>query len=180
MMRVIKFLDDHLEEVIIFLSLAAMSVIIALQVVMRYAFQSSLSWSEEIARYLFIWLIYIGISYGAKKSAHISVTATDLFLTPRGQGKVKLLASVIFLIFAVCIFYYGWEVCSKIARLGQKSAALELNMWLVYLAVPTGFFLTCVRLCQNIFSQCKNLKNLDNSTVVRPAPDKENPADPLL
>lgn len=153
MLRVIKFLDDHFEEVIIFFALALMSVIIALQVLMRYAFQASLSWSEEVARYLFIWLIYIGISYGVKKGAHVAVTATDLFLSSTQQKWMRLISNLVFLGFAVCIFYYGRQVCATIARLGQQSPAMDIPMWMVYAAVPTGFCLTCIRLIQRVRQQ---------------------------
>ena len=153
MLRVLRFLDDHLEECVIFVTLSLMSIIIALQVVMRYAFQASLSWSEEIARYLFIWLIYIGISYGVKKSAHVAVTATDLFLSSTQQKWMRLISNIVFFVFALCIFYYGRQVCATIARLGQQSPAMDIPMWMVYAAAPTGFCLTCIRLIQRIRQQ---------------------------
>ena len=173
MQRVIKFLDDHFEEIFIFASLSAMSLIIALQVLMRYVFQASLSWSEEIARYLFIWLIYIGISYGVKKEAHVAVTATDLFLSKTQRKWMRLVSNIVFLLFAMCIFYYGREVCAKIARLGQEAPATGIHMWVVYLAVPVGFFLTCIRLIQRIYRQVVDWKSTKDDT-----PQPSN--DPIL
>lgn len=156
MPRILSFLDEHFEEVIIFFALSLMSIIIALQVLMRYVFQSSLSWSEEVARYLFIWLIYIGISYGVKKNAHVAVTATDLILTPHQQRWMRLISNTVFLAFALCIFYYGRHVCATIARLGQQSPAMDIPMWVVYAAVPTGFCLTCLRLVQRLLKEFRN------------------------
>jgi TRAP-type C4-dicarboxylate transport system, small permease component len=155
-MKILKWLDAHLEEVVIFVTLSAMSIIIALQVLMRYGFQSSLSWSEEVARYLFIWLIYIGISYGVKMNAHVAVTATDLILPAGGRRAMKIISAIVFLIFSATIVYYGWQVCSKIMRLGQEAPATSLDMWVVYLAVPTGFTLTCFRLVQRLYLLFKN------------------------
>lgn len=155
-MKILKWLDDHLEESFIFLSLSAMSVIIFLQVLMRYGFQSSLSWSEEIARYLFIWLIYIGISYGVKKSAHVSVTALDLVLSTKAQRVLKSISAVVFLLFSILIVYYGWQVCARIMRLGQEAPGTGLQMWVVYLSVPTGFTLTCFRLVQRLYFMIKH------------------------
>lgn len=158
-MKIFKWLDAHLEEAFIFTALSAMSIIIFLQVVMRYGFQASLSWSEEIARYLFIWLIYIGISYGVKKSAHVEVTALDLVLPEAGRRCLKAVSAVFFLIFSVIIVYYGWLVCMKIMRLGQEAPGTGIEMWVVYLAVPTGFTLTCFRLCQRLRGMLKKTKN---------------------
>ncbi|MDR3073379.1 MAG: TRAP transporter small permease, partial [Deltaproteobacteria bacterium] len=109
-MNILKWLDEHLEEAVIFTTLSSMSLIIAVQVVMRYGFQASLSWSEEVSRYLFIWLVYVGISYGVKKSAHVSVTVLDLVLSKRAKHLLKLITAVIFLVFSVIIVYYGWQV----------------------------------------------------------------------
>ena len=149
-MKILKLLDDHFEEAIIFVALAAMSLIIAVQVLMRYGFQASLSWSEEVARYLFIWLIYVGISYGVKKSAHVSVTALDLVLSPRAQHIMKIISTFVFLAFALTVVYYGRAVCATIGRLGQEAPATGISMWMVYAAVPTGFTLTCIRLIQRL------------------------------
>ena len=63
-MKVLRFLDDNLEKMLCTITLALMSAIIVLQVFFRYVLNNSLAWSEELARYLFIWTIYIGISYG--------------------------------------------------------------------------------------------------------------------
>jgi TRAP-type C4-dicarboxylate transport system permease small subunit len=155
-MSILKWLDDHLEEAFIFLSLSAMSVIIAVQVLMRYVFQSSLSWSEEIARYLFIWLIYVGISYGVKKSAHVSVTALDLVLSDKARRCLKIISIIVFFLFSVMIIQYGWQVCSRIMRFGQESPAAGLQMGLVYMAVPVGFALTCFRLAQKLYDMLKS------------------------
>lgn len=161
-MKLIKLLDEHFEEAIIFMALSLMSIIIFFQVVMRYGFQASLSWSEEIARYLFIWLIYIGISYGVKKNAHVAVTVLDFVLSKKAKALMHLFTTLIFFAFSCVTLYYGKAVCSLIMRLGQHAAATDLPMWIVYAAVPTGFALTCIRLIQNFIKQLKELKELTN------------------
>ncbi len=162
-MKLLKALDEHFEEGVIFVALSAMSIIIFLQVIMRYGFQSSLSWSEEIARYLFIWLIYIGISYGAKKDAHVAVTVLDFVLSKQAQKYLQILTTIIFFGFSCMTVYYGRAVCALIMRLGQKAAATDIDMWIVYAAVPTGFALTCIRLIQKLIRQIKSLKDEEPS-----------------
>ena len=64
MKKILKFLNDYLEETICIILMSVMTIIIFIQVIMRYVMHNSLSWSEELARYCFIWLIYIGaVSY---------------------------------------------------------------------------------------------------------------------
>lgn len=58
---------DHLEEALLFVILTAMVAIIFIQVVMRYVFNNALSWSEELARYLYVWSTWVGVSYSARR-----------------------------------------------------------------------------------------------------------------
>lgn len=74
-MKVLRFLDENIEKILCVVLLAAMSILIVVQVFFRYALNNSLSWTEELSRYMFIWLIYIGISYGVKMDKHICVDA---------------------------------------------------------------------------------------------------------
>ena len=63
----LKWLDENLEEFLMVALLIAMTVIMGIQVFARYALGASLSWSEELTRYLFIWSGFISVSYCTKK-----------------------------------------------------------------------------------------------------------------
>ena len=76
-MKVLKWLDANLEKYCCVVLMSVMTVIIFVQVVARYVFQNSLSWSEELARYIFIWLVYLGISYGCQMRKHIKIDAAS-------------------------------------------------------------------------------------------------------
>ena len=75
MKKLIHWLDEYLEISLCVALMSVMTVVIFVQVVMRYVFHNSLTWSEEFARYCFIWLIYLGISYGCKIMKHIKIDA---------------------------------------------------------------------------------------------------------
>ncbi len=62
-----KYVWEHLEEFFIIPLMFAMSIIIFIQVIMRYVFQNSLTWSEELARYMFVWLVYFAVSFTARR-----------------------------------------------------------------------------------------------------------------
>ncbi len=138
--------------------LATATLIVFLQVIMRYAFDSSLSWSEESARYLFIWLIYLGISYCAKHDRHIRV---DLLMHSNLLSKLDkkllcLLADIIFLGFAVSIVWLGFEYTEKLLIRNQKTASLgDLPVWVVYAAIPIGYGLTAFRLLQVLWRRIR-------------------------
>ena len=66
-MKIIRWLDDNLEEALLIALLVTMTLLMGLQVFSRYILNASLSWSEELTRYLFIWSGFLSISYCIKK-----------------------------------------------------------------------------------------------------------------
>ena len=149
-MKLLRLVNDKLEVSICVILMVIMAVLLNVQVFMRYVMRSSLSWTEELARYVFIWLVYIGISYGAKISKHLRMEAgLDLF-PKKWRPFVLLAADAFFFCFAVYISYRGWDVVQRQIRLGQISPAMGIPMWIVYAAPMVGFALTAVRVAQNM------------------------------
>ena len=155
-MRILLWLDQYFEETITALLMSVMSVIICLQVVTRYFLETSLAWSEELARYMFIWMIYTGISCGVKKRKHICVDALYNLL-PVGKGRMLLayVGDALFLFFTLFVLNRGVEVFLRIVASGQHSPACELPMWVVYGALPFGMALSSFRLLQGM---CRRYK----------------------
>lgn len=156
MMKILKWLDEHLEEYILVILSVFTVVIIFSQVVLRYLFSSSLTWSEEIARYAFIWMIYVGVSYGVKRQKHLSVDVITMLFERKGRLIISMISNFLFLIFALVVTYYGIDIVGRITR---ESAALGIPMEYVYLAIVAGMILTTIRLIQNIYGDYKALKN---------------------
>lgn len=157
----IKLLDDHLEEVLLAALLTAMSLLIGAQVFMRYVMQNSLTWSEELARYCFIWATYIGVSYGVKERAHICVTAVKDLFSERIRVLIGIFSYLIFGAFAVLVIWESWFLAMKIFKFGQQSSSLGIPMGWIYLAPTVGFGLVLVRLLQQIFFEFKHLQEAE-------------------
>ncbi|MCA0972167.1 TRAP transporter small permease [Halobacillus litoralis] len=155
-MNIVRAIDRRLEEVLLVLFSSVMVSVIFLQVVMRVS-GNSLSWSEELARYCFIWLVYIGISYGVKKQRHIKVDVMLLLLKGKGKLALSILANLLFLVFSLYVVVKGYGIASQLLSFGQQSPALHIPMGLVYMATPIGFGLTSIRLVQNLITQFKML-----------------------
>lgn len=157
-MKILHWLDQHIEEVLLVLFSTIMVAVIFMQVVMRQ-FNSSLSWTEELARYSFIWLVYIGISYGVKKDRHIKVDVLLLALKNKGKIILTIIANLLFIAFAIFVIRYGYDIASQLLAFGQKSPANQIPMGLIYLATPVGMGLTLIRLIQNLVKHIKALKH---------------------
>jgi TRAP-type C4-dicarboxylate transport system permease small subunit len=149
-MKIFKLLDEYFEIAVGCVLISLMTIIIFIQVVMRYVFQNSLVWSEELARYIFIWLIYLGLSYGAKMMKHIKIDAALSLFPKTARPYVVILGDILFLAFALFIIATSLEIVQKQLILGQTSPALQVPMWTVYAAPLVGFTLTAIRQIQTI------------------------------
>jgi TRAP-type C4-dicarboxylate transport system permease small subunit len=152
----LKLVDEHFEEAFTVALMAVMTFLIGIQIFMRYVMGASLSWSEELARYLFIWMTYTGVAYAIRKNAHIRVTMFADLLPAQGQIYLRILTHAIFAAFVCYAMYQGWFLIEKTFRFGQKSASLGMPMAFVYLAPFTGFVMVLVRLAQSIFCAVRN------------------------
>lgn len=149
---------NKLEEYALVYTLAVCVVIISLQVIMRFVFNSSLSWSEESAKYLFVWLIWLGTSIAAKDQSHIVLE----FLTSRLKGNVRAALSVVakLIWLALCIFlvYYGTGVVLDMIHRGKTASAMPwLKVWVVYLAIPVSQAVLSLRLVAQIVQEVKSI-----------------------
>ena len=115
---------------------SVMTVIIIIQVFMRYIFLYSLSWSEEVARYLMIWVSFLGASLALKYGLHIGVEFI-INRFPEGiRGWVNLIAKMGILIFLIYFTIGGFRVSWAVRD--QDSPALLFSMAYAYLAAPVG------------------------------------------
>lgn len=151
-MKVLSFLNKHLEEALCAVLLSVMTIVIFMQIVCR-VFGLPLSWTEEIGRYMFIWLIYIGCASAIRKRKHICVELLDLVLKERGRFVLSIISNVIFLIFVGILTYYGFFVVQRVAS--QLSPAIRMPMSIPYASVLVGSALMFIRLIQDTIARFK-------------------------
>lgn len=156
MKKILIWLDNYFEAIFMTPLLFSMSIIIGIQVFMRYVMKNSLPWSEEVTRYMFIYLMYLGISYGVRKNRHIRINVFTNLFSERTRKYLMLLSDFLFIFFATIVVLKSTEVAQLTARLGQITAATEMSMAVVYAAVPIGYTLVCIRLIQNIYHKIKH------------------------
>ena len=149
-MAAIKWLDENFEEFILMVLLVLMACTMGIQVIMRYVFNASLSWSEEITRYFFIWSSFISIGYCIKRGTSIKI---DQFtgLTPKSvQKAIRLTVKVLLLAFFIYLFRYSIDVVRATIISGQKSPALGIPMYYIQMSTVVGFFMAVLRLLQSL------------------------------
>ena len=138
-----KHLDKFLEwSVVILLSIMLFSVLWGVGT--RYIFEDQSSWTDELARFMLIWVSIVGATYISGKNKHITIDLLPKSMSDKTKLKLDILASTIIILFVIAIFIIGGIRYVYISfRLGQTSAALEIPMGYVYLILPVcGLFIT--------------------------------------
>jgi TRAP-type C4-dicarboxylate transport system permease small subunit len=115
----------------------AMTGIVFVQVILRYVFLSPLSWIEELARYLLVWISCFGAAYGVRKGEHIAV----MFLNNMFKGYMKSALTIfihilVIILFTVC-FMKG--IGLSIRQWNVVTPALQIPRTLPYLGIPISF-----------------------------------------
>lgn len=128
--------------------LALMTVLVFVQILARYVLGSSLAWSEELARYAFIWLIFLTLGAVVVNAQHIIIDAVTSRLPNRLMRWWEQVLMLVSLVLNGVFIVFGAILVVRMAGLGQTSAALQIPMWVVYAALPLGLVLASIRTVQ--------------------------------
>lgn len=142
---------DKIEEVLGVSVLFVMLVILSYQIVLRFIFKASNAWSEELARYLFVWFVYLTASMAILKNAHIRIDAL-LKVYPGGMRRaVVLVGYAAFFVYCVAITCYSTLFTMQIVDAEQISLGLEMPMWLVWISLPLCHAMMAIRILQRMY-----------------------------
>ena len=120
------------------------AVVVLLQVLMRYLVAQPNPWSEEVSRFAFIWVSLLGASLAVEHRAHFGFDQVTKKLAPRAQRAVETFAGGVVLVFALVLIATGIALMDL--TMGERSAALNLPIALVYAAVPVSGVLMVIHL----------------------------------
>ena len=117
-------------------AVAAMAVVISYQVFGRYVLDHTPSWSEELARYLMVWLTMLGAAAVIREGGHIAVTTLIDMLSPAARRVALALRDVALV--STCGILVWWGIGFAQQNASQESAAMDLPMSIPYAALPVG------------------------------------------
>ena len=146
---------NKFEEITSSVALSLMAVIIILQVFQRYVLQHSLDWPEELARYLFIYSVYVGSSYAASGRRHLEVTVVRTVFGKKLGNRFTIIAYIITVVFCGLMFVWGVKMVDFVITTNQLAPALQFPMYIAYICLPLGFLLMGLRtiwVIWNLFS----------------------------
>jgi TRAP-type C4-dicarboxylate transport system permease small subunit len=127
---------NRLAEGVMAVCLAAMTLMVGVQIAGRFVFSYSIFWSDELTRFLLIWISFLGMSAGVRRGAHPGIDSLARALPPRSARALLSLALLLCLLFFAVMVVYGGILVHR--TWPQRSASLGLRMSIPYLAVPVS------------------------------------------
>ena len=158
MKKAINWIDEYLEEVLLVAALAAMAVIMGVQVFCRYVLGASLSWSEELTRYIFIWAGFLSVSYCTKKCISIKIEQFVALFPKRGKAMFKVVNHTFELILFLYLIPFAWKYLMSAVENGQTSPAMGIPMYYVQAAPLVGFILSAIRVLQRWIAEFNSVR----------------------
>jgi len=114
-----------------------------------------LVWSEEISRYLFIWIIYLAASRAVHTNRHLSVGILPILLPEKGKQILYIIASVLTFVFLVVLCYNCFLLLQRMGERPQFAPASGINMIYAYAAPALGSAMMTIRCVQNLVNSIK-------------------------
>jgi TRAP-type C4-dicarboxylate transport system permease small subunit len=146
-------IEHHPEDWLGFVIFWGMAIIVFLQFFTRYVLNDSLAWTEEIARYLLMWLTFIGAATAMRRGTHISVEVAHIFLPPTAVRVLNFVIDVIVLGFVGLLCWFSISI-AKLMQI-QTMTVVQWPMSVVYGGIAIGCFLILWRAIQRFIQAAK-------------------------
>ncbi len=155
----LQALDKNAERWALLVFYVMLVVTMAVEVLRRELFSYSSIWGEEIVRYSFIYLAWIGAAAAVKERGHIRIDVIMHYLPPRAKALLYVFGDMVMAAVALVAVYWSWETVMVSAKFGSVSHGLRVSMIWFLLAVPIGFGLMLLRLVQSFLRDLRALRD---------------------
>ncbi|WP_028582872.1 TRAP transporter small permease [Desulfogranum mediterraneum] len=158
---------SQVEEALISLLLIATTLLVFLDVVMRFGFNTGFMWTQELTLHMSAWFVLFGTSYGIKVGSHIGVDAF-VKLFPRGMRRlITCVACILSLCYCGLILYGSWIYLAKMKKIGIELEDLPIPTWLAHGMLLVGFSFISIRilllLWQVVIDEADGFRHVDEA-----------------
>ncbi len=137
----LRLLSRAVEALVILIAGVIVAIVTA-EVTLRYLFSHSLIFTEELSRYLMVWIVFLGSALAIRDGSHIRIQILVNRLGPRMQRIVKLAAYALIIAFLIFITVEGLKILPR--QLQQMCITIDISLFYFYLAIPVGSVLMIV------------------------------------
>lgn len=161
--KILKVLDTILsffEEWTLFITVFVALIALFFNVVLRYGFNYSLAWSEELVREVIVYTTLIGCSAAVKNRSMIRIDAL-VQLVPKTKVPLTYFSNLVTFIFAGMVIYYGWLMAALQAKTHQKTIIMQIPLVYLYAILPLMGVLMLIRTIQVFYEDTRDLLKPD-------------------
>lgn len=126
-----------------------MTVLIGWQVIARFIVGESLTFSEEVSRFVMVWLVLLGAAYAAKNGRLMKVDIVEHMLSGKAKSTVIMVAGVLSIVFYLVLVVFGFFIVSAVSY--QMTPATEVSMSIPMAALPVGGLLLIINTIHQMF-----------------------------
>jgi TRAP-type C4-dicarboxylate transport system permease small subunit len=155
-LKTIRRINDALgfvEKAVLAMAVLIMFVVICSQVLFRYVLRQPSPWTEELARYLFIWISMIGAAYGVNMQAHFGFDLLVKKMSPWMQRAGHYLIQLCMGLLVFVLVVYGLRMVQVVSF--QVTPALQMPMRYVYYSLPVSGVLMAFHLIHHFLVSCR-------------------------
>lgn len=158
-MSLLQKLDKNAERWMLLVFYVMLVLTMAIEVLRREIFAYSSIWGEEIVRYSFIYLAWIGAAAAVKERAHIRIDVLMHYVGPRVKALLYIFGDLVMFAIAAIALYWSWETVHVSWKFGSVSHGLRISMVWFFMAVPLGFAIMILRLTQSLLRDTRSLRD---------------------
>ena len=136
-----RLLSRLIESLVVLIAGIIVAIVTA-EVTLRYLFSHSLIFTEELSRYLMVWIVFLGSALAIRDGSHIHIQILVKRLSARMQQIVKLAAYALIIAFLVFITVEGLKILPR--QLQQMCITIDISLFYFYLAIPVGSILMII------------------------------------
>ena len=138
---------DHFEGYICQILLVFFVTILMIQILLRWL-GMPLTWSEEVARYSFLWFIMFGACYATRLSALNRVTLHIMYMPTWMANALLIIGDIFWFVFNLAMAWYGYLSIQELLELPYYTPGLDWNLAYIYMVFPFSFLLMAIRVVQ--------------------------------
>lgn len=143
------------------------TLLLFVNVMLRYVFHYGISWAEEIVRYTMLWTVFVGAGVVSREGTHVSMEAFFTIWPERIQ-RIGFLGINMFCIATILIiFFFGSGLVKMVVETGQTTEAASIPMWLIYSAFPIGSTLMMLGYIETAWRDWNRKPILDSDILLR-------------
>ena len=143
---------NRAEEAIICILLVFTTLLVFVDVVMRFGFNTGFMWSQELTLHMSAWMVLFGASYGLKVGSHIGMDAFVKLFPPIGRRILTAIAATLAITYCGLIFYGSWIYLKKMHLIEIELEDIPVPAWIAHSLLLFGFLFLIIRLLMILWS----------------------------